>query len=127
MNCTDWFSASCYIESWASAFTRGVGKGVSESVNFDASAAASKTFQVINDFLRNIDTAKMGENFGKLFDKGWDGLDVSGRSQTVGSDIKDAMNGFTLEVGDGFAKSFANMANGIRDEFIYKQLPYVLG
>lgn len=76
-------------------------------------------------FLNHVDLGKMGRNVGDNLEKGWDGFELADRAQTVGSDIKDAMDNFSWEIGEGIQKSLGNTLTGIRNE-MFHQLPYFL-
>lgn len=91
------------------------------------SAKFGKNIQEMQEiFLKNLDTGRMGRNFGDSFEKGFEGFDFSGRAETVGSEFKEAMDNFSWEIGEGIAKAVENMLTGIRDELIFNQLPYFL-
>lgn len=112
-------------------FVNNEAKNFFDSANIDPdsfSASAAKTInQLHTAFFKNLDLRNIGRTFGDSMEAGWDGFDLPGRFQTAGSDIRDAMNEFTWELGEGLQESLSNVLTGVRNELIFNQMPYFLG
>lgn len=83
-----------------------------------------------NGFTKNLGldeiTGNVGSEFARASDSFLDNLDIGARAETVGDELNIALNQFSMRFGDGLADAASNLFGKLRNEFIYRQLPYML-